>query len=431
MATTPFSIEEEFKEAQKWRLTDEDIEKAKILLGHDSAETRDLYITEATETNIRNYTNGIGDDNPLYTDPAYAAKTRWGAQIAPPSMAEIITKTLHGDRLPKHVRDASKGLFRGVHVFVSGSEKFFYRPIYPGDALYAFSGEEALEVKPSEFSGRTVTRFKRRVKINQKAEVVFNQRTRSIYAERSTAVKKGKNMKIEPTSYTDEDLGKIDAIYESERRRGAEPRYFEDVEVGEAMPPMAKGPFLVTHVLAYHAGGYGIREFGLFGSRLWHDNRKRIAPFYIKNEYGVPDVAQRLHWDNRWAQGIGNPMAYDYGVVRESWLNHYLTDWVGDDGWVFRQYDTMRKFNYIGDTQFLKGEVVGKRSEGGRSYVDLVLEMTNQRGEKTTAGEATVMLPSREHGPVLLPRPSEDLERTAIQMFARHNQIAAEKRRTA
>src|SRR6185312_8852747 len=101
--------------------------------------------------------------------------------------------------------------------------------------------------------------------------------------------------------------------------------------------------------------------------------------------------------------------------------------WVGDDGWVFRQYDTMRKFNYIGDTQFLKGEAVGKRSEGGRFYVDLVLEMTNQRGEKTTAGEATVMLPSREHGPVLLPRPSEDLERTAIQMFARHNQMAAEK----
>ena len=424
-----FSIDEEFKEAQKWLLTDEDIEKAKVLLGHDSAETRDLYITDATENNIRNYAHGIGDDNPLYTDPVYGAKTRWGSHNAPPSMAEVITRTLHGDRLPKEVRDASKGLFRGVHVFVSGSEKFFYRPVYPGDALHAFSGEDSLEVKPSEFSGRTVTRFKRRVKINQKAEVVFNQKTRSIYAERSAAVKKGKNMKIEPTTYTDADLEKIDAIYAAEQRRGAEPRYFEDVQVGEAMAPMVKGPFLVTHVLAYHAGGYGIREYGLFGSRLWHDNRKRIAPFYIKNEYGIPDVAQRLHWDNKWAQGIGNPMAYDYGVVREGWFNHYLTDWMGDDGWVLRQYDEMRKFNYIGDTQFLKGEVVGKRAEDDRFYVDLIMEMTNQRSEKTSVGEATIMLPSREHGPVLLPKPSVELERKAIQMFKRHNEIAAEKRR--
>jgi acyl dehydratase len=426
-----FSVENEFKEAQKWLLTDEDIEKAKVLLGHDSAEARDLYITDASENNIRNYAHGNGDDNPLYTDPIYAAKTRWGAMIAPPAMAEIMTKTFYGDPLPKHVRDANKGLFRGVHVFVSGSEKYFYKPIYPGDTLYTFSGEDGLEVKPSEFSGRTVTRFKRRVKINQKAEVVYNQRVRSIYAERSAAVKKGKNMKIEPTTYTDADLEKIDAIYAAEQRRGAEPRYYEDVEVGEAMPDMVKGPFLTTHVIAWHAGGYGMREYGLFGSRLWHQNRKRIPPFYIKNEYGVPDVAQRLHWDNKWAQGIGNPMAYDYGVVREAWFNHYLTDWVGDDGWVLRQYDEMRKFNYIGDTQFLKGQVVGKRAEDDRFYVDLVMEMTNQRGEKTSVGEATVMLPSREHGPVLLPRPSAELERKALQMWTRHNQIAAQKRREA
>lgn len=418
-----FSVDEEFRKAQQWKLTDEDIERARLLLGHDVAETRDLYLVDATETNIRNYAHGIGDDNPLYTDPAYARRTRWGAQIAPPSMAEVITKTMYGDRLPDELHKVSRGLFRGVHVFVSGSEKYFYRPIYPGDALHVFSGEDDLEVKPSEFSGRTVTRYKRRVKINQKGEPVFNQRTRSIYAERSTAVEKGKYMQIEPTIYTDEDLAKIDAIYESERRRGAEPRFFEDVAVGEAMPPMVKGPFLVTHVIAYHAGGYGMREYGLFGSRLWHDNRKRIAPFYIKNEQGIPDVAQRLHWDNQWAQGIGNPMAYDYGVVREAWLNHYLTDWCGDDGWVFRQYDEIRKFNYIGDTQFLQGQVVDKRIEGDRCYVDLSVGMTNQRGEKTVTGSATILLPSREHGPVLLPEPPADLQRKAGAMFARHNAL--------
>ena len=143
----------------------------------------------------------------------------------------------------------------------------------------------------------------------------------------------------------------------------------------------------------------------------------------------MPDVAQRLHWDTHWAQAIGNPMAYDYGVVRESWFNHYLTDWAGDDGWVFRQYDEMRKFNYIGDTQFLKGQVAAKRIEDERFCVDLVMEMTNQRGEKTSVGEATVLLPSREHGPVLLPRPSVDLERRAINMFTRHNAMKDDMKR--
>jgi acyl dehydratase len=424
-----FSVEKEFEKAQQWKLTDEDIERARLLVGLDAPETRDLYLTEASANNIRNYANGVGDDNPLYCDPDYGARTRWGSQIAPPSMAEIITKTLYGDRIPKDVAQATKGIFRGVHVFISGSEKFFYRPIYPGDSLYAFSGEEDLEVKPSEFSERTVTRFKRRVKMNQKAEVVYNQRIRSIYAERGKAVKRGKNMKIEPTQYTDEALARIDEIYAQEHRRGPEPRYFEDVEVGEAMPAMVKGPLLVTHMIAYHAGGYGIREYGLFGSRLWHANRERIPPFYVKNEQGIPDVAQRLHWDNHWAQAIGNPMAYDYGVVRESWFNHYLTDWVGDDGWVFRQYDEMRKFNYIGDTQFLKGQVAAMRVVDDRFEVDLVLEMTNQRDEKTTVGEATVLLPSREHGPVLLPDVPADLARRATRMYMRHNVVKDEMRR--
>lgn len=413
----------DIEKAQQWKLKDEDIDRARLLLGIYVAEEGDSYITEASPTSMRNYANGIGDDNPLFCDPEYGARTRWGAQIAPPSMSEVIARSMYGDPLPADLAKATKGVFRGVHVFVSGTEKFFYRPIYSGDSLHIFSGEEDVVVKPSQFSDRTVTRFMGRVRVNQKGEVVFSQRLRSILAERSVAVKKGKYMKIEPTVYTDEDLAKIDEIYAKEQRRGAEPRYFEDVEVGEALPDMVKGPLLVTHVIAYHGGGYGMRDFGLFGSRLWHKNRKRIPPFYIKNDQGIPDVAQRVHWDIEWAKAIGNPMPYDYSAMREAWFNHYLTDWAGDDGWVYRQYDEMRKFNYIGDTQFLKGQVVAKRVEDDRFYVDLVVEMTNQRGEKTSLGEATVLLPSREHGPVLLPEPPTDLARRAARMFVRHNQL--------
>ncbi len=42
---------------------------------------------------------------------------------------------------------------------------------------------------------------------------------------------------------------------------------------------------------------------------------------------------------------------------------------------------------------------------GDRPAVELELEATNQRGEITTPGHATILLPSREHGPVRLPDP--------------------------
>ncbi|MGE0385552.1 MAG: MaoC family dehydratase N-terminal domain-containing protein [Gammaproteobacteria bacterium] len=422
--TEGFSLDKEFAEAQKWKLTDEDIERAKVLIGLYIADNKDQFVTEASANQIRNYAFGTGDDNPLYCDPAYGRRTRWGTQIAPPSMAEVVQRAMRGDPLSKEIRAQTKGLFRGVHEYFSGSEKFYYQPIYPGDALYCYTGDDDMVVKPSEYAGRSLTRFNTRMKINQHGAPVFKQTNRRIYAERSSAVKKGKYMKIEPTVYTDEMLEKIDAIYARETARGAEPRWWEDVAAGEAMPAMVKGPLLTTHVFTYHAGGYGIMDFGLFGSRLWHKNRKRIPPFYIKNEQGIPDVAQRVHWDSKWANAIGNPMAYDYSVIREAWLNHYLTDWVGDDGWVWRQYDEMRKFNYVGDTQFLSGSVTGKRVEDGRYYVDLQLEMKNQRDEVTTRGEATVLLPSRDGGPVILPPPPFDVARTAARMFVRHNQLA-------
>ena len=107
-----------------------------------------------------------------------------------------------------------------------------------------------------------------------------------------------------------------------QRRRA---RLHKRSRLATALGKMAKGPLTVTDVICFHAGGYGFVPYAPTVGRLAHKNRKRIAPFYVKNEYGIPDVAQRLHWDPKWAQAIGNPMAYDYGVMRENYLYHYLS----------------------------------------------------------------------------------------------------------
>jgi hypothetical protein len=122
-------------------------------------------------------------------------------------------------------------------------------------------------------------------------------------------------------------------------------------------------------------------------------------------------------------------MAYDYGVLRQCWFYHHVSDWAGDDAFVERLADSIRKFNYMGDTQFLSGEVVDKREEDGRFLVELKLSMVNQREVETAYATATVSLPSRTAGlPPLPPTPIE-LQRQTATMFARHNELRAEARR--
>jgi hypothetical protein len=424
-------LKQEFDKATDYSLTDNDIERARLLIGVNTANKQTEHITTASYDSIRNFAWGLGDDNPLYCDEFYGDRTRWGSQIAPNSMGQIIGAPMYGDPMPEEIKKGTKSLFRGIHVFVSGGSTDWYRAIYPGDRLFSFFGEESLDVKESEFAGRSVIQIRRDVKLNQRGEVVNVHRVLRVLTERKTARERGKNNDIHATDYTDTDFERIDAIYAAERRRGAETRWWEDVKVGDALPAMVKGPLTTTEVVAFHAGGYGFVPYGLKSSRLAYLNRMRIPAFFVKNEHGVPDVAQRLHWDSAWAQAIGNPMAYDYGVMRECWFHHYVTDWAGDEAFVVRQHDSMRKFNYHGDVQFLSGEVVGKREEGETFLVDLTLKMTNQRDVETSFGEATVSLPSKIAGSALIPEVPAEIQRQADMMWARHVELAAQKRSEA
>ena len=422
------TLEKSFEEAISYELTDEDIDRARSAIGYDKAlKFRELYSTAHPDA-LRNWAYGAGDDNPLYTDEDYGTRTRWGGQIGHGTQVGQIKTPMLGDPIPDEIKKKTKSVFRGIHAFVSGGTWHWYRPLHAGDRIYCFRGLESIVEKESSFAGRSVIQTDRDVCINQHGQVVGVYRILQVLTERKTARKKGKYAEIEPATYTDDDYQKIDAIYANEKRRGAEDRYFEDVNIGDELQPMVKGPLTVTEVIAFHAGGYGFVPYGLKASRLGYQNRQRIAPFYIKNEHGVWDVAQRLHWDSEWAKAIGNPMAYDYGVMRQAWIYHMVSDWAGDNAFIEFMEDSIRKFNYIGDAQFLTGKVVDKRIEAGRYLVDLEISMDNQRGTQTAYGNATVSLPSREAGLSPLPAVPQEVQEKADAMFARHNQLQTERR---
>jgi len=421
MSTT---TSEEFEKATNYSFKEEDIERAKALVGQYAPSSAREHLTEATHDAMRNFARSYGDDNPLYNSATYGEQTRWGGQIAPPMIPIALNNPLYGDAPKEKIRRPS---FRGIHVFVSGSTWNWYRPIHKGDRLYSFGGTESVVEKKSEFAERSLLITYVSVKVNQRAEIVAISRTLAIHTERKTAREKGKYSDIQPASYTDEDIAKIDEIYANEHVQGATPRYWEDVQVGEQLTPMAKGPLTETDMIVFHAGGYGFVPYAPCSNRIAYKNRQRIAPFYVKNEYGIPDVAQRVHWDSAWAQAIGNPMAYDYGVMRDCHLSHFITDWMGDDAWLVSQSSEIRKFNYIGDTTIITGEVVDKRIEDGRYLVDIEMRGTNQRDVVTCPGKATVALPSREGGPVILPEPPADLAKQAVERMERHGEIVRER----
>ena len=193
---------------------------------------------------------------------------------------------------------------------------------------------------------------------------------------------------------------------------------------GDVIGPLTKGPLRVTDMVVWHTG-MGMGLYGVKALRLGYQQRQRVPGFFRPDDLGVPDVQQRVHWDQEWAKRAGNPAIYDYGRMRESWLVHLCTDWMGDDAWLAALDVEFRKFNYVGDTHTMGGRITRKYlASGDRPAIDLELWGQNQRGEITCPGHATILLPSHLHGPVRLPEPpngattSQDALDALVQRFA-------------
>ena len=383
-------------------ITDEMIALAKSRVGAERAIRRNKWNTEATCDAIRHYAESLGMDNPLYSDPAYAKNTRWRGIIAPPTFFETVGIVEEREWTPEEV-ESSRDALSGIHTWYAGTHTQFLLPVHPGDVLTPRSFQGDIVEKRSQFTGRTVLAYNCEEVWNQRGELVVRRTTSNIRGGRQKEWgEREKYAAIEPQTYTPEDIDRIDAEYERMEIRGATPRYYEDMEIGDELTPTVYGSLTVTDMLAF-ASGLGIQMRGSLAFKLAHDQRKKIPRAYLLNRSGIPDLIEAVHWDDGIAQHTGNPVAYDYGSQRIAFATHVLTNWMGDDGWLRMIDNQIRRFVYIGDTEWAKGRVTGKRQEHGESIVEIEVWLEDQRGRVTAPGRAEVMLPSRELGPVQLP----------------------------
>ena len=393
-------------EARPAAITDDAIDRLRARINIPEPWPQPPHFRVITTDTFRLAAEAYGDDNPLWCDPTYGESTRWGGPIAPPAL--VGGDTLVGEdevtEIPQDKKTLMQGdPLRGVHAFYASSAREWWAPMRPGVRVSRRNAMVGVLDKPSDFAERAVHEWSAQVFREVDGPLLSAQLRNMVRTERTKARERKKYDVVEIRAYADDEIDRIESQYESERARGSEPRWWEDVNEGDRVGPIVKGPLLVTDIVCWHVG-MGMGLYGIKPLRLAYQNRRRIPRFFHRDPLNIPDVMQRVHWDPEFAQRSGNPTTYDYGRMRETWLIHLCTDWMGDDAWLFTLDCEFRLFNYVGDTQWVSGTVAQKYlAGGGRPAVDLDLECVNQRGEVTTPGHATILLPSREQGEVRLP----------------------------
>ncbi len=142
----------------------------------------------------------------------------------------------------------------------------------------------------------------------------------------------------------------------------SEQTYFEDVEEGMELPTVEKNP--TTQQLVKYAGASG--------------------DYY------------QIHYDQGFAKANGLPDVILHGALKNAFLGHLMTNWVGEHGTLRKLSAQYRGMDVPGTPIYAKGVVTKKYVENGENLVECDIWLENHKGEKTTPGSALVALPTKK-----------------------------------
>ena len=368
-------------------LTDEMVATAHQLIGMPIRIEQ--YNYEASRDSIRHYAWGLGDDNPLYSDPVYAAQTRWKGIIAPPTFLYGIFDAVISPGLPD------------IQWIYSGADWFFDEPVRRNDEITA-AGEY---VGVKELAGKRVARM-----LVQTGEVTYKnqtgQRVARALSHTFRIARSGAEggLKLDPReshSYTQTQLDDIGNAMLNEFRRGANTLYWNDVKVGEDLPGTVRGPINQMDMTCYSGGAVGTSGYKSTKIRRIYAELARKHPEMLPNNYDASYYGAAVspsigHQDKGVAtQQIGMPGPYDNGPQRIGMVATAVTNWMGDDGFLREHSIRIKQAVIYGDTTYTGGQVTGKREVNGKYLVDCQVWAKNQLGQTTAAGHSVVELPLR------------------------------------
>jgi acyl dehydratase len=139
--------------------------------------------------------------------------------------------------------------------------------------------------------------------------------------------------------------------------------YFEDMKPGDELPPLVKGPVTRQMLVEWCAA---------------------------ENDYYA------LHYDERVAQAMKLPGTPIQGTFRYAMMGQMVEHWLDGNGTLRRITAAYRGLNLEGDTITARGKVTACNGvEDGSCTVDIEVWVENDKGERSTIGQATVLLPRR------------------------------------
>jgi len=384
--TTSTEQNEIGKELASGKFTEQMLADMRALIGTELRTDACVNNEYATRLAVLRFAEGIGDDNPLWTGPEYAATTRFRGLIAPPSFIFACLGSVQVG-------------WRGLGGFHAETRVIFHRPIHVGDKITArvfFDGFDG-PIEASNFGGRRIKDYLRQEYWNQDDELVATFICSRMRFERSEMQARRESRKVElPHPWSDEELEAIENDILAEAPRGDETRYWDDVEVGDEIGVITKGPIGLTDEIAYIAAGAApIPRLSAHGVALRRYKKHPKWAFRDPSTNALEPV-YAVHYNDYAARLQGAQIAYDVGIQRTCWQIHSLTNWMGDDGTLKSLHGQYRSHVYLSDVVRLGGRVVAKAvDEDGDHVVHIETWAQNQRGQECMPGSAIVALPTR------------------------------------
>lgn len=375
------------------RITDEGIAEMRSQIGRRDPIAP--WISAAHEDAIWHFALGVGDDNPMWWDRAYAEQSAVGRMYAPPTLLYAVISEVRKPGMPAKMSGA-EGSLHGALALWAGDRWVWHTRIWADEKITATRELHSVRETEGRFAGRSIAQTELCLFHGEDGRLVAELYRTLLRFERGGSRQNKKYLDTPLASYTAEQRQAIVEQYaqEAARRRGAEPLYWEDVRVGDELPPLVKGPLTVTNIVGWLLG---------WGSPQCPTNRMLYSWLHehpggvLHNPAtGIDDTLEAAHWDEYFARESGMARGYDFGGQRIAWAGHLLTDWCGDSGELVALDARLRAPNYLGDTTWFKASVTTKRQTDSGALVDCHVTGVNQRGDITIIADGTVALPIRK-----------------------------------
>jgi acyl dehydratase len=138
--------------------------------------------------------------------------------------------------------------------------------------------------------------------------------------------------------------------------------YFDDLEVGDELPALVKGP---------------------------------IAQIQLTRYAGASGDFNPIHQDDEFAKAAGMGGVFAHGMLSMGFVGQVVTDWAGP-GAVRKLGVRFMAIVRLKDIVTCHGRVLDKSTGAAGNLVEVEVWAENQRGERVVTGKATVALPARD-----------------------------------